>query len=281
MKISLVTLSYNQASFLEEAIRSVVDQDCEDCEYIVVDPGSSDGSRHIIDAFRDRIDHVIFDADDGPADGLNHGFACASGQVFGFLNADDALMPGSLSAVTKAFRQHPEADVVSAHGWLVDKTGKPMRPKYSHHFGAWRYLHRGAYLLQQSTFFRAEAFRKVGGFNPANKTCWDGELWLDMALAGCRFQLLHDYWSYFRVYKESISGQIGLNLDSWRSYEWDRKRMFRQATGRDPAGLSYRLRWVAAQVLKWAGNPMAMRARLPSALQPAPAPPTFSVWRGI
>ena len=267
MTISIVTISYNQAQFLEQAIHSVVDQHFADLEYIVVDPGSTDGSRSIIENHRDRIDHIVLKPDSGPAQGLNHGFARARGQIFGFLNADDYLLPGSLQSVTAAFLRFPKADVITAHGWLVDVDGKPIRKKHSNRFGAWRYLYRGAHLLQQSTFFRAEAFRKAGGFNEDNRTCWDGELWLDMALAGCQFQLLHEYFSCFRTYDQSISGQIAQSKSAWRSYEWDRNRMFRQAMGRDPVGLGYRLRLGTAQLLKWASNPLALQERLRSLVQ--------------
>jgi len=88
MRVSIVTISYNQARFLEQAIRSVINQDYPDIEYIVVDPGSTDGSRGIIEKYQNRIDKIIFDPDEGPADGLNKGFAHATGDIFGFINAD-------------------------------------------------------------------------------------------------------------------------------------------------------------------------------------------------
>ncbi len=78
MKVSVVTISYNQAEFLEQCIRSVIEQDYDDIEYIVVDPGSTDGSRDIIEKYHDYIDHIIFEPDCGPADGLNKGFAHAT-----------------------------------------------------------------------------------------------------------------------------------------------------------------------------------------------------------
>ena len=262
MKISIVTISFNQGQFLEEAIRSVLDQTYPDVEYIVVDPGSTDGSRKLIEGFGDRIDHVVFEPDSGPSDGLNKGFNRASGDILGFLNADDFLLPGALKSVVAGFKRLPHADVISAHGWLVDAEGKPTRKKHSHRFSAWRYLHCGAYLLQQSTFFTAKAFRKSRKFNEDNRTCWDGELWLDMALAGCKFERLNEYWSCFRTYDESISGQIALDPESTKAYQWDRDRMYRQATGRDPMGLGYRFRWSIAQALKLCANPRVVRDRL-------------------
>ena len=96
LKISIVTLSFNQRAYLQEAIDSVLSQGYLDLEYIVVDPGSTDGSRDLIKSYGDRIAHCIFEPDRGAADGLNKGFERATGDVFGFLNADDLLFPGAL-----------------------------------------------------------------------------------------------------------------------------------------------------------------------------------------
>lgn len=90
MKISVVTVSYNQAQFLERAIRSIVEQNQEDLEYIVIDPGSTDESRDIIERYRSNIAKIVYEPDSGPAEGLNKGFFHATGEVPGLINADDA-----------------------------------------------------------------------------------------------------------------------------------------------------------------------------------------------
>ena len=96
MKLSIVTISFNQADYLEEAMVSILEQDYDDIEYIIVDAGSTDGSRDIIERYRDRIAVVVLEPDEGPADGLNKGFARASGDIYGYLNADDAFLPGNV-----------------------------------------------------------------------------------------------------------------------------------------------------------------------------------------
>ena len=268
MKISMVTLSFNQGRFLETAITSVLGQSYPHLDYIIVDPGSTDQSRSIIDRYRAGIDTVVYEPDRGPADGLNRGFAHANGDIFGFLNADDILEPGTLAAVAEAFERHVDTDVIAGHGWLINEAGERVRPKYSYPFSAWRYLHRGSYLLQQSTFFRASAYRAVQGFNVDNKSCWDGELWLDMALANQRFQIVDAFWSGFRIYRQSITGSVASNGHFRKLYNGDRRRMFERVTGRPPEGPLYWTQRAAAEVLKWTTSPAALKSRLFSVLDP-------------
>ncbi|MEZ5932679.1 MAG: glycosyltransferase family 2 protein [Alphaproteobacteria bacterium] len=268
MKISIVTLSFNQGPFLESAIRSVVEQQGVDLDYIVVDPGSADDSRSIIERYQSRISETVLERDDGPADGLNRGFARATGDIYGFLNADDVLRPGALAKIAQAFEQNPEADVISGHGHIIDEQGLPIRRMYSDRFSVWGYLYGGVVLLQQSTFFRARAFEQAGGFNGDNRTCWDGELWLDMALTGKRFQRANGFWSGFRVYGSSITGSIAEGGDWRTAYERDRRRMFMKARGRLPGGLRDKGQRIAARVVKWGTNPIAFSARVASLLNP-------------
>ncbi len=264
MKISIVTLSFNQGQFLEKAIQSVTQQEDADLDYILVDPGSTDDSRAIIEHYKSSIGSLVLEQDDGPADGLNNGFAQASGDILGFLNADDVLRPGVLADVVRAFEDHPEADVISGHGHLIDAEDQPIRRMYSDRFSLWGYLYGGVVLLQQSTFFRRRAFDVAGGFNVDNRTCWDGELWLDMALAGKRFHRVNEFWSGFRVYDGMITGSIANNRDWRAAYDRDRRRMFLKARGRLPGGLRDEGQRLAARVVKWGTNPVALSARVTS-----------------
>ena len=207
MKISLVTISYNQGEFLEKAILSVVKQKNDvELEYIVVDPGSTDGSRDIIAKYSKQIDHVILEPDEGPSDGLNKGFSQATGDIYGYLNADDEFILGALQEVVDYFSVHPDVDVVSAHGEIIDGHGNFLQKCFSHKFNLQRYIEGNCVVVQQSTFFRAEAFKSTHGFNKGNRVSWDGELMVDMALNNAKFSRLHRYWSKFRVYEQSISG---------------------------------------------------------------------------
>ncbi len=206
MKFSVVTISFNQATFIDRAVLSVLGQDGVDIEYIVVDPGSTDGSREIINRHKDRLAHVILEKDSGPADGLNRGFARASGDIYCYLNSDDEFCPGAFAAVQSYFSCHPDVDVVCGHAYVVDADGRVIRRTWSDPFHALSKAYGYSIQAQPSTFIRAQSFRAAGGFNAANKISWDGELLIDLALSGARISIMNAFLSNFRIHGSSITG---------------------------------------------------------------------------
>ena len=286
MKVSVVTISYNQARFLDRAIRSVLAQRHDDIEYIVVDAGSRDGSRDIIEGHREHIARVILEPDEGPPDGLNKGFAAASGEVFAYLNADDAFLPGAVAAAAAEFDRHPDVDIVVGHGYIVDARGKVVRRFRSAPFSRWRFALGAAVVMQQSTFFRVDAFRRAGGFNPANPASWDVELYLEMCVNGARVRLADGYWSLFTVHSESISGSGRLEGE----YAATHRRLFRRAMGRDMHP-SDRMLFPLARACRWIVDPRGLSERLKDWYSPAalpadwpastPMPPTSPNDRGV
>jgi glycosyltransferase involved in cell wall biosynthesis len=256
-RVSIVTISFNQAPYLERAIRSVLEQDYADIEYIVVDPGSTDGSRDIIERYRSRISKIIFEPDDGPAHGLNKGFAAASGDIFGYINADDAYLPGAIRKAVAAFRARPSADVIYGHSYIVDGAGRIVRRSRSVPFDLRLYAYGAVVVMQQSTFFSRRAFAAVGGFNQNNRTSWDGELLVEFARRGCRLALVEDYWSLFAIYPGSITSAAKHN----RRFRADHARMFRAITGRD-YDQTGRARFLLARVEKWLRNPRVPMQRM-------------------
>lgn len=206
-RISIVTISLNQGEFLRECIESVSRQRYPNREYIVVDPGSSDASRQIIGQLGACIDRVILEPDDGPADGLNKGFRAAGGEILGFLNADDRLLPDALQFAADYFRSHPEVDVVSGTIRRIDREGRAhARSVTSDRFDLARYAAGVCLVGQQATFFRREIYARAGGFNAANRINWDSELWVDMALAGARFAVVPNVLADFRLHAAGITG---------------------------------------------------------------------------
>lgn len=257
MKVSIVTISFNQAAFLERAIRSVVEQDYHDIEYIIVDPGSTDGSRDIIERYADRMARPLLEPDHGPVDGLNRGFAKATGEVCGYLNSDDEYLPGAIGRIVEAFRRNSDADMIYGHGYFIDEEDRVLRRFRSTPFDLRRCAFGGVVVMQQATFFRRAAFEEVGGFDISNRTCWDLELCVDFALRGKRLARIDDYLALFRLHDGSISGSGRLD----ELYRQDIENIARKILGRSPghAGL---LRKVGLRLDKWLRDPAALMIRL-------------------
>ena len=213
MRIHVVTLSYNQANWLQRAIDSVVLEGGSRHElcYVVVDPGSTDGSREIIQSNASHIQHAILSPDLGPADGLNKGLHLAGDEdVFAYINADDCFLPQALTHMADLFESDLDSfDVLLGGCLIMDVNGqRRRRGRMSTPITPFRVLSGAALAVQQATFVRVGWLRRVGGFNQHNKTCWDWELVVDLMLAGARFKVVPKAFGCFRVMPGTISSQM-------------------------------------------------------------------------
>jgi glycosyltransferase involved in cell wall biosynthesis len=206
-RITIVTPSLNHGAFIEEAIRSVLLQAYPNLELIVVDGGSTDDSIKALGKYGAWLSHWICESDRGPASALNRGFQLGTGELLGFLNADDFLLPGCLATIAREFLSHPGADVVSGHGFFAKLSGEMGTPIFSDRWNLARFANDAGVLVQPATFFRRRAFEQVGGFKERTKASWDIELWADMALAGAVFHTVDEFLAAFRLHAASITGR--------------------------------------------------------------------------
>src|SRR6185369_4878244 len=108
-KITIVTPSFNQGRWIEQTIRSVLDQGYPNLEYIVLDGGSTDGSSEIIERYAGSLAFWASEPDGGQAAAINRGFARATGSLLGWINSDDLLEPGALALLAAEHRATPDA----------------------------------------------------------------------------------------------------------------------------------------------------------------------------
>jgi glycosyltransferase involved in cell wall biosynthesis len=237
-------------------MRSVLDQDYPDIEYIVVDPESTDGSRGIIEQYRRQLSKVILEPDKGAADGLNKGFEQATGEIFGFLNSDDVLLPGAVRRAVE-FLEPGEFDIVSGQAVVIDAMDQKLRIAYSDRYSLKAHAYGASILIQPSTFFTSAIYRRTQGFNIENRSNWDGELFVDMAIAGARFGLVNEVWSGYRLHEQSITSSGKLH----QQIEEHHRLMFSKILGRDESNID---RMIAKAYLmrKYLLNPRSLYERI-------------------
>ena len=257
---TVVTESFNQGEYLERAIQSVITQQGATFEYIVVDPGSTDGSRGIIERYRHYFSHVLLEPDGGPSEGLNRALALAKGEYFLCLNADDEIAPNMLREAQAHLAKEP-VDVLYGNGIAIDRNGRILRRIYSDAQVTPDLYARGlGTIIEQAALVKIAAIRRVGGFNLANRTCWDGELFFDIARRGGRFKRVWHNWGRFRIYPASISGS-GRRAEQNRR---DRERIRRQL-GRNydaPIERLYTLcLWLMLRICDWRRWPSYLEGR--------------------
>lgn len=197
--VSIITPSFNQAAFLEETIQSVLSQDYPNLEYLIVDGGSTDGSREIIARYQERLAWWVSERDQGQTDAINKGFARARGEILAWLNSDDTYLPGALSAAVASFQEHPEVGMVYGDANLIDAGGQVIG-KFPARATDYRRLRRGhVHIPQQSAFFRADLWREVGPLDPTFFFAMDYDLWVRLAR---RAPLLYtqQLWANFRLH---------------------------------------------------------------------------------
>ncbi|WP_425085613.1 glycosyltransferase family 2 protein [Ruegeria profundi] len=179
-KISLVIPNLNCAEFIEDTIKSVLEQSYPNLELILSDGGSTDGSLEIARRYSEKFAHIISGPDTGQANAVNKGFAVASGDVMGWINSDDILRPGGLALVGSLFASRPDIDWVTGKITSIDENGRLLRDHRPRPTTYERLL-AGDYqwVQQESTFWRKSLWDNAGkGLNEDLKLAVDGELWL-------------------------------------------------------------------------------------------------------
>ena len=183
-KLSIITPSYNQAAYLEQAILSVLQQEYPNLEYFVVDGGSSDGSVDILKKYSNRLAYWVSERDRGQSHALNKGFAMTTGEWVGWLNSDDYYLPGALDAVAATVSTaYPSVGLVFGRGLRVDPDGReiaafwPRDPVFDRH----ALLYGADYILQPTAFIRRDAWVAVGPLDEDLHYCMDYDLWLRLS----------------------------------------------------------------------------------------------------
>lgn len=244
--VSIVTPSFNQASFLEATICSVLEQDYPNLEYYVMDGGSTDGSLAIIQKYANRLAGWVCDPDKGQTDAINKGFARARGEVFAWLNSDDMYEPSAVTAAVEFLQQHQDVGLVYGDANFIDEQGRIIG-----HFPAaqtdYRHLRRGyVHIPQQAAFFRASLWHDVGPLDPSFYFAMDYDLWVRLS-ARASVQYVPQTWANFRLHTrgKTVVADDRCWPEMLRVHYRDGGRIFSIIVAK------YWLRKIAAPLLNW------------------------------
>ena len=219
-RFSVITPSYNQASYLEQTIQSVLDQGYPDLEYMIVDGGSTDGSVDIIRKYEKHLAWWVSGRDHGQADAVNKGFKRASGDYIGWVNSDDLYEPGALGQAAQALEANPQAGIVYGDVRSIDSHGGT--------FNIMRYANFGLDGLlcfkiigQPGAFLRRTVLEKAGYLDPTYNLLLDPELWIRMAVVA-PIQYVPQIWAAARSHSgtKNSSQAAHYGEDAYRMIEW-------------------------------------------------------------
>lgn len=210
MRFSIVMPSFNQARFIERSLNSVRNQEYEGTELIVMDGGSRDGTREILERYSEHIALWRSEPDRGQSDALNKGFACATGEIYGWLNSDDLYLPGAFHHAAHIFAAYPHVEVVYGDWFSVDVSDAITEHCPALAASRGRLVTEGFFCNAQAMFWRRSLHERVGAFDLQLHYTMDYDLMLRLiSVAGDRaFFRTRRPLGCFRVYPGQKTGSV-------------------------------------------------------------------------
>lgn len=211
IKVSIITPSYNQGQFIEQTIRSVLNQTYKNIEYIIVDGGSTDNTMEIVERYKDRIDTIIHEKDKGQSDAINKGFKLATGTLIGWINSDDILYPQCVEKLVEKYHAVPEGavyynsrlDFIDKDGLILD-TWNFKIPNREH------LLKTFYFVIQPTSFYSKAIAERIGYVDETIYYCMDLDLWLRLLEHGPIVEVGNTALGAIRVWEctKSSTGNI-------------------------------------------------------------------------
>lgn len=228
--ISIIMPSFQQAGFLEEAVRSVLDQEGADVELLVMDPGSTDGSRELLLELQQEYGERLvlhFEPDQGQSDAINRGMTLARGRILAWLNSDDRLRPGALAKVQEWLDSSQPRWLYGRAG-MIDGEGRP-HGSFIVHYKNWRArrfsrlkLLTENFIPQMGVFWNRAMWEMTGPLDINRHLDMDYDLWLRFAKVANPL-VLCDEMADFRVHGQAkgsrqAMAQLNSALDTAREH---------------------------------------------------------------
>lgn len=201
IKISIVTPSFNQGDYIEDTIKSVVNQKYTQLEYFIQDANSSDTTPSILAKYRKKIKYSIR-ADKGQTNAINIAFKKTSGEIMAYINSDDVYCEGVFQYVNWYFQTHPEVDVIYGNRIIINhnnrQIGRWILPPYNE-----KVIKIFDYIPQETMFWRRSIWQKIGGqLDESFDFAMDWDLIIRFVKAGAVIRHVPYFMAMFRVHGE-------------------------------------------------------------------------------
>lgn len=198
-RISVITPSFNQAQYLERTIKSIVDENYPNLEYIIIDAGSTDGSVDIIRKYEKYITYWVSEPDNGQSHAINKGLQRATGEWVAWQNSDDIYYPGAFSALAKASENNPDVDLIIGNMNLIDENDLLIRDM---HFVTPTYeamVAEGMVLSNQAAFWRRKVHPEIGWMDESLHLGFDFD-WFLRLTKHCKSYSINQCLGAFRIH---------------------------------------------------------------------------------
>jgi glycosyltransferase involved in cell wall biosynthesis len=199
--VSIVTPSYQQGRFIRQCIESVLSQDYPHIEYFVLDGGSVDGTREILESYGGRF-FWKSEPEYSMVNAINTALLCANGSILAYLNSDDILLPGAVSAVVREWERRPDVDVFYGRAHIVDEEGAVTGEYPTEPFDLER-LKAQCRICQPAAFWRSYVMERWGFFDEGFQGAMDYEYWQRIAANGGKIAWLDKFLACSRDHAET------------------------------------------------------------------------------
>lgn len=216
-RVSVVIPVYNREKYIQQTIQSVLDQSYSDVELIVVDDGSTDGSKELIEQFGARLMLLTHEGgrNFGQSASINLALEHITGEYVAILDSDDYWHPNKVESQVRFLEERPELSLVYSNGKVVDENGKTLHafysPDHQKEHTPEAYLLEGYFLLPNNSLMKSSVLRKTGLFDESLRAAQDYDMGIRVTEVA-KFGYLNEQLFYYRRHDESISGKKTLMM---------------------------------------------------------------------
>jgi glycosyltransferase involved in cell wall biosynthesis len=197
--VSIITPSYNSRRYINETIQSVLSQDYDSLEHIIIDGGSTDGTQDILKEYQHLI--WISEPDDGQSDAINKGIQMARGEVIGWINSDDTYNADTIQKVANHFLSKSQCSMIYSHCNYINEKGELLFTHYVQPFDIVRHIVDNE-IPQPTIFIKKKVFESVGLLDTKLHYVMDWDLFLRIGYF-YKIDMIDDVYANFRMWSET------------------------------------------------------------------------------